>query len=579
MISVSLLLVLTNLRGNVMTISSDLFCEARKSSNVGKNSKRSSSNSRSSTRRKIPAVDEYNGTRKDLGHQFECSDNQYDNDEVCESQAYDRETRDGYDDDCDVYTDFEQERECQSQSTHRAALPRSSKTLTRVSASSHTSSQSSSHKVAPYVSSPKPSAFSRGFTTLRESIPDSLSLKNTLSNAKEATAQISSNLYREVKGLSSSELEQVFLKVTIPNDLPVKDKHLERLLKTTYQSARLDIYSSALRKLWSKMTESDWRTTIKAVYVLHRYSTDGAREHQPALKQRLREMRRTRDPKKKAKYFNTKQLLEGDSNPKNKSYRAFLARYAHYVLLRVQCFGGMFLEIAENATTNNSPSGSSTSSKEHVPPSPEKIVITSTRLKKEHLDVAKLVLKDGLACMLKPEEVCEITAHAIERVASDMIGLITAVAIALNYALKYYDDDALDKVLIKLWCEFYVLELLPETRAMIAHSTPILDKYGLFLPSKMGTRVAEELLQKGMDYELEKKRHDKEILEEEDQAEINNTNNKKNEDGETNLTEQDNGNSISEKRTDNRDDQAQDIIDEEQNEYEYEYEYDYDIEN
>jgi len=95
----------------------------------------------------------------------------------------------------------------------------------------------------------------------------------------------------------------------------------------------------------------------------------------------------------------------------------------------------MFSEIAESSTANKKISKSSPSlSKSRTPPSPENI--TSTRLKEEHLEVAKLVLKDGLACILKPEEVCEITAHAIERVASDMIGLTTAVATALNYALN-----------------------------------------------------------------------------------------------------------------------------------------------
>jgi hypothetical protein len=104
------------------------------------------------------------------------------------------------------------------------------------------------------------------------------------------------------------------LKATQPNDLPVKGKHVERLVGVTYQiSGRYDIYDAVLRKLWSKMVEKDWRTTIKALYILHRFSADGAPDHQAALKARLRELRRTRDPKRKEKYFNSKQLLAGDS--------------------------------------------------------------------------------------------------------------------------------------------------------------------------------------------------------------------------------------------------------------------------
>ena len=108
---------------------------------------------------------------------------------------------------------------------------------------------------------------------------------SSLNAARETTANLSSNLYREVKGLTSSELEQVMLKATRPDDTAVKGKHVERLVGVTYQiSARYDIYDAVLRKLWSKMAEKDWRTTIKALYILHRFSADGAPEHAPALK-------------------------------------------------------------------------------------------------------------------------------------------------------------------------------------------------------------------------------------------------------------------------------------------------------
>ena len=75
-----------------------------------------------------------------------------------------------------------------------------------------------------------------------------------------------------------------------------------------------DPWDFALRKLWSKMIESDWRTTLKAVYVLHRFGIDGAPEQRLALKSKLKKMRRTVDPKRKAKHFNTKQLLTGYSS-------------------------------------------------------------------------------------------------------------------------------------------------------------------------------------------------------------------------------------------------------------------------
>lgn len=352
--------------------------------------------------------------------------------------------------------------------------------------------------VVPYGrGGPAPgSAFTRGISALKNTMPDLETVKNAASSsikvARETTSSLSSNLYREVKGLTSSELEQVMLKATRPDDTPVKGKHVERLVGVTYQiSARYDIYDAVLRKLWSKMAEKDWRTTIKALYILHRFSADGAPDHAPSLKARLRELRRTRDPKRKDKYFNSKQLLAGDSSPENIKFRAFMSRYAHYVLLRAQCFGGMFDEISSVPKTPDSKKKTGKSSG----PKP----ITATSLRSEHLEAAAMLLKAGVACQLKDGEECENTAIAAERVASDLIGLNTAVAIALNRALKNADNlKTADHALLKKWCEFYKDELQPQTKAMVKKTSPKLDAYGLFLPSRMGTTVSPEVLEKGL---------------------------------------------------------------------------------
>jgi len=337
----------------------------------------------------------------------------------------------------------------------------------------------------------QPSTFSRGLDALRSSMPDPSSVKEaamkSLSVARETTSGLSANLYREVKGLTSSELEQVMLKATRPDDTPVKGKHAERLVGVTYQiSGRYDIYDAVLRKLWAKMAEKDWRTTIKALYILHRFSADGSPDHAPALKARVRELRRTRDPKRKGKFFSSKLLQAGDNSEETAKYRAFMGRYAHYVLLRAQCFGGMFDEIAAPSDKD--------SKKKKAAPKP----ITSTSLKVDHLDAAKLLLKTGVACVLKNGEENENTALAVERVASDLLGLTTAVAGALTRALKNVDLNGADPVLIKKWCEFYSEELLPQTRGMVKKTAPKLDAFGLFLPSRMGPTLSQDLLQKGI---------------------------------------------------------------------------------
>lgn len=348
---------------------------------------------------------------------------------------------------------------------------------------------------------PQPTAFTRGLSYLRESIPDANTLKektfSSIAAAKESTNKLSANIYREVKGLTSSELEQVMLKATKPDDTPVKGKHVERLVGVTYQiSGRYDIYDSVLRKLWNKMAEKDWRTTIKALYVLHRFSADGAPDHQASLKARLRELRRSKDPKRKEKYFNRKILLSVTEIEDNMTYRAFLARYAHYVLLRAQCFGGMFTELTIPSDKGPSPSGKG--KKPRTPSADSKLPVTSTCLKSEHLEASQMLLEAGLACQLKAKEECENTAIAVERVVSDLIAMTTAIAKSLSAALGGRTSSDLDRVLLKKWCEFYSTELLLQTKGMMKKTSPTLDAFGLYLPSRMGASVPQDLLQKGL---------------------------------------------------------------------------------
>lgn len=167
------------------------------------------------------------------------------------------------------------------------------------------------------VTYPQTPAFTRGLSALKNSLPDPDTVKSvafsSINAARETTSRLSSNIYRDIKGLTSSELEQVMLKATRPDDTPVKGKHVERMVGLTYQmSPQFDLYDAVLRKLWAKMAERDWRTKIKALYILHRFSADGAPEHQAALKARLRELRRIRDPKRKCKYFDKDRLLAGE---------------------------------------------------------------------------------------------------------------------------------------------------------------------------------------------------------------------------------------------------------------------------
>jgi len=323
--------------------------------------------------------------------------------------------------------------------------------------------------------------------------------------AQEKTSALSSNIYREVKGLTSSELEQVMLKATRPDETPVKTKHVERLVGVTYQiSGKYDIYDAVLRKLWNKMAEKDMRTKLKSVYVLHRFAVDGGPEHQEALKQRLRALRKTKDPKRSSggrggtRYFDSKVLIGQDTDPENSGFRAFLSRYAHYVLTRAQTFGGVFNEISlASAPPPPAPSSKKGRSKSRgsAPPSSKP---KNPPLCEEHLKFAQMVLKAGLACTLHDGEDSESTAMCVERVASDLMGLTAAVAVALKRELKSQSIPEDSEDLIKQWCEFYSQELLPDTKKFCKKVTGKLDAYGLYLPSRIRDSLSPELLEKGL---------------------------------------------------------------------------------
>lgn len=372
---------------------------------------------------------------------------------------------------------------------------------------------------------PPPSTFTRGLSAIRDKMPDPNAVKETMMSAtkaaQERTSQLSSNIYREVKGLTSSELEQVMLKATRPDGEPVKTKHVERLVGVTYQiSGKYDIYDAVLRKLWNKMAEKDMRTKLKSVYVLHRFAVDGGVDHQEALKQRLRALRKTKDPKRSSggrggtRYFDSKVLIGVDNDPETSGYRAFLSRYAHYVLTRAQTFGGIFNEI--NPLPAPAPASKKGRSKRGAPPSKKP---KNPPLCEEHLKFAQMVLKAGLACTLHDGEESESTAMCVERVAADLMGLTAAVAVALKRELRQRQPDESDEdseELVRQWCEFYSEELLPDTKKFCKKVTPKLDTYGLYLPSRMNASLSPELLEKGLKLgKTEKEEEEKEEVEEE----------------------------------------------------------------
>ncbi|CAN0493595.1 unnamed protein product, partial [Discosporangium mesarthrocarpum] len=56
-----------------------------------------------------------------------------------------------------------------------------------------------------------------------------------------------------------------------------------------------------LKKLWAKTTDKEWQVTCKALYVLHRFATDGGVEQASNLRETLTILRTQYDSKRKAR--------------------------------------------------------------------------------------------------------------------------------------------------------------------------------------------------------------------------------------------------------------------------------------
>jgi hypothetical protein len=64
-------------------------------------------------------------------------------------------------------------------------------------------------------------------------------------------------------------------------------KHIEALLRPSYEMPpELNVYSPIVRKLWSKMRDTEWRVVLKSLYALHKLSTDGSMAQANNLKVR-----------------------------------------------------------------------------------------------------------------------------------------------------------------------------------------------------------------------------------------------------------------------------------------------------
>lgn len=93
------------------------------------------------------------------------------------------------------------------------------------------------------------------------------------------------------------------------------------------------------------MCEKDWRTVTKSLYILHCISRDSSAEACANFATAIKDMSKTRNPKKPDhKYFELKRLTS-DLDDNSVSYDSFIAAYGAYVVQRAKVFSGKFEEL------------------------------------------------------------------------------------------------------------------------------------------------------------------------------------------------------------------------------------------
>nr|AFA52585.1 hypothetical protein [Vaucheria litorea] len=149
-------------------------------------------------------------------------------------------------------------------------------------------------------------------------------------------------LIREGKSLLSSDMEMTVLKATRPNDNLAKRKHVKRMIGASlYFPTFLKIegqvprnreegpYHMLLLKLWRQMKSSDWRTSTKSLYILHRLAIETSAESYTHFHRTFLELRASVQPPP----FEPKQIKR---SPQNNEKMKFIKKQAKFVFNRIE---------------------------------------------------------------------------------------------------------------------------------------------------------------------------------------------------------------------------------------------------
>ena len=175
--------------------------------------------------------------------------------------------------------------------------------------------------------------------------------ESLLSKARKSWDQVSRSVQiaqRDLKAYFSSDFEALLLKLTEPDDSRPSPDDMNRIIATIETFVRnldtTDInnpYRVTLHKIWSKMIETDIRTRIKAVYILHTILRYTEPDDAVIFKSLMLKMSKEFSKRSNSKYFDSLHI----TNIHDDRLNIFLTCYSTYVLKRSRAFTSSFEEL------------------------------------------------------------------------------------------------------------------------------------------------------------------------------------------------------------------------------------------
>ena len=175
--------------------------------------------------------------------------------------------------------------------------------------------------------------------------------ESLLTKARKSWDQVSRSVLsaqRDLKAYFSSDFEALLLKLTEPDDSRPSTDDMNRVIATIETFVRnLDTtdvnnpYRVTLHKIWSKMIETDTRTRIKVVYILHTILRYTEPDDAVIFKSLMHKMSKEFSKRSSSKYFDNLQI----TNIHDDRLSGFLTSYSTYVLKRSRAFTSLFEEL------------------------------------------------------------------------------------------------------------------------------------------------------------------------------------------------------------------------------------------